>query len=121
MTERKFAVLINADPEHTGPAANGMEYALDFDESGYQAEIYFDGSATQWPGTLDDQPDHPVNEYYQEAKEKGLIGGACGYCANAYGAYDELEALDFDLLGGTENHGPHTGELIDDGYELITV
>jgi hypothetical protein len=29
--------------------------------------------------------------------------------------------LDFDLLGGPENHGPDASELIVDGYELITV
>lgn len=121
MAEQKFAVLINADPDHTGPTANGLEYALDLDESGYQVEIYFDGSATQWPATLDDNPDHPVNKYYEQATENGLIGGACGYCANSYGTYDELNELGVDLLGGRENHGPHAGELINDGYELITV
>jgi hypothetical protein len=99
----------------------GTEYALDLDESGYQVEVYFDGAATQWPSTLEENPDNPVNKYYQEVREKGLIGGACGFCANACETYDELEDTDLDLLGGRENHGPHAGQLIDDGYELITV
>ena len=121
MAEQKFAVLVNGDTDHVGPTANGLEYALDLDESDYQVEVYFDGAATQWPATLNEKPDHPVNEYYEEAREKGLIGGACGYCANSYGSYDELDDLGVDLLGGRENHGPDAGDLVDDGYELITV
>jgi len=88
MPEQKFAVLINADPDHTGPTANEIEYALDLDGSGYQVDVYFDGAATQWPSTLEENPDNPVNKYYQEVREKGLIDGACGFCANAYGTYD---------------------------------
>ena len=98
-----------------------MEYTLDHDESDYQVDVYFDGAATQWPGTLESNPENPVNKYYEEVRERRFVGGACGFCVNAYGTYEELADTDIDLLGGREDHGPHAGRLIDDGYELITV
>lgn len=35
MAEQKFAVLVNGDIDHVGPTANGLEYALDLDDSDY--------------------------------------------------------------------------------------
>ncbi|WP_338730256.1 hypothetical protein [Haladaptatus sp. DJG-WS-42] len=121
MAEKKFAILLNADKTSVGPAANGLEYALDLDDAGYTAEVYFDGAATEWPAVLDRKPDNPVNKYFNEAVERGLIGGACGYCANAFGVYDDVDEAGVELLGGRENHGPDVGALVSEGYELITV
>ncbi|WP_143423307.1 DsrE family protein [Halegenticoccus soli] len=121
MSERQFAVLVNADTDSVGPAANGLEYAIDLDDSGYHVEVYFDGSATQWPPLLEEKPEHPVNKYYEEIQERNLLQGVCGYCADAFGVADENEELGVELLGGREDHGPHVGELVDEGFELITV
>lgn len=42
----KFAVLLNTSTDEVGQTANGIEYALDLDESGKEVEVFFDGSAT---------------------------------------------------------------------------
>lgn len=102
----KYAILLNANPDDVGPAANGLEYALDLDGAGNEVEVFFDGVATQWPGTLTENPDHPVNEYFGEADERGLVAGACGFCANAFDAADGCEEADVELLGGRTNTLP---------------
>ena len=72
------------------PTANGLEHALDLDESDRHVEVYSDGATTQRADTLDRNPDRPVNGYDETAREKGLIGGAWGYCANSSGTDDAL-------------------------------
>ncbi|MCL7418708.1 MAG: hypothetical protein M8354_12840, partial [Halalkalicoccus sp.] len=62
----KYAIMLNASPDDVGPTANGLEYALDLDGAGHNVEVFLDGVATQWPGTLSEKPDHPVNEYFTE-------------------------------------------------------
>lgn len=117
----RYAVLLNASTDDIGPMANGLEYALELDEHGHHVEVYLDGIATQWPGTLADHPDHPVNKYFSEAMELGIIEGACGYCAHAFDAADGVAAADIPLLGGEEHHAPDVGALANDGYEFLTV
>lgn len=117
----KYALLLNASTDDVGPAANGLEYALDLDDAGHEVEVFFDGEATQWPGTLEETPDHPVNNYYEEVDDRGLVGGACGFCANAFDAVEGCEAAGVDLLGGSDEHAPDVGELTEDDYELLTV
>lgn len=68
MTDQ-YAVLVNASTDDVGPAANGLEYALDLDEGGNDVEIYLDGAATKWPDQLESKPDHPVAEYFEQAED----------------------------------------------------
>lgn len=115
-----YAIMLNADTESIGPTANALEYAIDLDENGHEVDLYFDGVATQWPGTLSEKPEHPVNEYFEEADERDLIGGACSYCANAFGGTEGVQEAGIELLGG-DGHGPDIGELATDGVDIITV
>lgn len=117
----KYALLLNASTDDVGPAANGLEYAIDLDDAGHDVEVFFDGEATQWPGTLEAKPDHPVNEYFEEIDDRDLVGGACGFCANAFDAVEGCEEAGIELLGGPDEHGPDVGELTESGYELLTV
>ena len=116
-----YAIMLNGSTDEVGSTANGLEYALDLDDHGFDVTVYFDGSSTKWPGVLQEKPDHPVNKYYTEATERGLIGGACGYCAHAFGGVEGCEAAGIELIGGAEDHGPDVGELVAAGTELITV
>lgn len=117
----RYAIMLNGSTDDIGPTANGLQYALDLDESGHDVAVYFDGVATRWPGTLAAKADHPVNKYFQEAESRGLIAGACGYCANAFDGIEGVEAAGIDVLGGDDGHGPHLGEVVADGYEVLTV
>jgi hypothetical protein len=104
----KYAVLLNTDTEEVGQTVNGLEYAIDLD-----------GAATQWPGELQANPDNPVGEHLTEAVERGLVAGACSYCASTFETTDEVASMDIELLGDG-GHGPSVGSLVEDGHELIT-
>lgn len=43
----KYVIMLNASTDDVGPTANGLEYALDLEESGHEVQVYLDGSATQ--------------------------------------------------------------------------
>lgn len=117
----KYAVLVNADTDQVGQAANGLAYALALDDDGHEVVVFFDGAATQWPGTLLRKPDHPVTEDFAEARERGLVAGACEFCATAFGCADECTDAGVELLGDETAHAPDVGTLASDGYEFITV
>lgn len=51
---------------------------------------------------------------------RGLIGGACSYCANAFGGTEGVESAGVELLGEGE-HAPDVGELVTNGTELLTI
>jgi hypothetical protein len=64
-----------------------------------------------------------------EAKERGLIAGACGYCAAFFEIDDTIdqvgialncEATD-DATTSGDYHGPDVASLVADGYGLINV
>lgn len=117
----KYAVLLNASTDDIGPAANGLEYALDLDEAGHEVDVFLDGAATQWPGQFIEQPDHPVNTYFEAADERGLVAGACGFCADAFGGAEGCRGAGVEILGSVDEHAPSAGELVGDGFELLTV
>lgn len=98
-----------------------MEYALDLDDSGHHVEVFFDDAATAWVPEFESDPSNPVHKYYADAREQGLVGGACGYCADAFGVYDQVGQAGVERIGGRDEHGPDIGELVDAGYELLPV
>lgn len=113
--------MLNADTDDTGSMANGLKYANELDDKGNEVEVYLDGSATAWPGVLLTKPGHPVNKYFEEVQERGLLKGACGYCAHAFDGVEGCREAGIELLGGSENHGPNVGALVEQGFELIVV
>lgn len=119
MTDR-YAVLVNASTDDVGPAANGLEYALDLDEAGHEVEVYLDGAATKWPDRLEAKPEHPVAEHFEEVEDRGLVAGACGHCANAFGATEGIEARGIEVIGEDGEHGPDVGELAET-HDLLTI
>lgn len=111
---------MNASTDDVGPTANGLEYALDLDDAGYDVEVFLDGAATKWADKLEARPDHPVGEHFEEVEARNLVAGACGHCADAFGATEGLDARNIELLGEQGNHGPDVGELAAD-RELLTI
>jgi hypothetical protein len=82
----EYAVLLNLSTEDVWPTANSLEYALDLDEGGHEVDVDFDGAATQRPRQLAEKPNHPINNFFDEADDRGLIAGACGFCADSFDA-----------------------------------
>ena len=120
-TDRKFAVLLNAGPEDTAVAGNGFNYALELDEAGYDVQLFLDGKATQWPAEFAENPDRPYNHDWEKIETRGLLAGACGYCANAFDATEACEDSGIELLSDEMSHAPAVARLADEGYELLTI
>jgi len=117
----EYAVLLNLSTEDVWPTANGLEYALDLDEGGHEVDVYFDGAATQRPRQLAEKPNHPINNFFDEADDRGLIAGACGFCADSFDATEGCEKASVYNLGGAAEHAPRPSQLVDDEYELLTI
>jgi hypothetical protein len=48
-----------------------------------------------------------------------LVAGACAYCADAYGAKDQVEQAGVELMDDYEGH-PSVRKLIFEGYQVMT-
>jgi|APHM01.1.fsa_nt_gi Uncharacterized protein conserved in archaea len=117
-----YALLLSAGPDNAGSALNAIEYALRLDDAGHTVEIYLDGPATRWPAESKRRSGHPFSEGFGEAQKRGLVSGACAFCANAFGATEGCQEAEIELLGTAgEEHGPDVGAIAADGYELLTV
>lgn len=118
----KYAVLISAGPDRSGSALNGVEYALRLAGEGHDVRVYLDGAATRWPGELETRTDHPLHDSLGRSLDREIVIGACAYCAAAFGGVDGCREAGIDLLGTPrEEHGPNVAELVDEGYELLTM
>jgi hypothetical protein len=119
--EQKYAVLLNAGPGSTPTAANGFNYLLELDDAGYEARLFLDGKATKWPAEFHENPDRPFNHEWEQIRARGLLTGACGFCANAFDVAAACERSDVALLSDTDEHAPEVAHLVEEGYELLTI
>ncbi|PSP75496.1 hypothetical protein BRC86_03005 [Halobacteriales archaeon QS_3_64_16] len=85
----KFAFMINSAPGDPAPLANNLEYASNLDEGGHEVAVFFDGQGTQWISELEGNTDSVALEYYDDVRDRGLIGGACGFCASFFEVDEE--------------------------------
>jgi hypothetical protein len=120
-TKGKYAIMLNAGPERTPVAGNGFNYALELDDGGYEVLLFLDGKATKWPGRFRGDSDLPFHHEWQQIEERGLLAGACGYCANAFDAVEGCEAAGIDLLSDKTEHSPSVARLAAEGYEMLTI
>jgi len=72
-------------------------------------------------GQFADNPDRPYNYDWQQIEQRGLLAGACGYCANAFEVADSYDDSDVTLLSGADEHAPAIAQLADQNYEIITL
>jgi hypothetical protein len=113
------AMLVFAGTEtraDLGRVVNALQIAREFDESGDEVTVIFDGAGTQWVPALSDE-NHKYHHLFEAAK--GKVAGACSYCAGAYGVKDEIEKTDVDLLDEFEGH-PSVRKLVSNGYQILT-
>lgn len=118
----KYAMLISAGPNRSGSALNGFEYALRLADAGHDVRVYLDGPATRWPDELETRVDHPLHDNLSRSLESDVTVAACAYCAAAFGGTEGCRNAGIELLGRAgEEHGPDVGNLVADGYELLTM
>jgi hypothetical protein len=115
----KAATIIFADtdrPEGLGRVVNALTTANEFKEAGDEAVVIFDGAGTKWVGELSGEG-HKYSDLFGEVRD--LIAGACAYCAEAYGAKDQVEQAGVELMDDYEGH-PSVRKLISEGYQVVT-
>jgi len=120
-TEQRYAILLNAGPEDTPTAGNAFNYALEFDDAGYTVQLFLDGKATKWPAEFAENPDRPFNRDWEAVEERGLLAGACGFCANAFDVAGACEESGIDLLSDQTEHAPAVATLAEEQYQILTV
>ncbi len=99
-----------------GRVVNALQIARELKESGDEVVVVFDGAGTQWIPLLSDE-EHKYHGLFE--KTKGVIAGACSYCAGVYGVKAAIEATDVELLDEFAGH-PSIRRLIAAGYQVIT-
>lgn len=115
----KVAIVVLADTETTGDlgrVANALTSAQEFNEAGDEATVIFDGAGTKWIPELSNT-EHKYSGAFEAVR--GQIGGACRYCAKAFGVKDQVEESGVSLLGEYKDH-PSLQKLVASGYQVIT-
>lgn len=102
--------------EGLGRVVNALTTAKEFKEAGDKAVVIFDGAGTKWIPELS-REDHKYHGLFEDVRD--VVGGACSYCAGAYGVKDQVEEIGVRLLEDYEGH-PSLRSLVNDGYAVVT-
>lgn len=116
-----YAVLLTRGTDDVGAVVNALRYTLELADHGYDVQLFFDGAATCWPGMLVRKHGHPGRDQFVQAREDGLVGGVCEFCADKFDAVEGCAEADVPLLGSPKEHGPDVGQLVSDGARLLTL
>lgn len=95
---------------------NALETAKEFKEAGDEVEIIFDGGGTTSAVALAN-PEFRSHRLYAAVQDK--VSGVCGFCARAFGVYDQAVALNLPILEEFDKH-PSLRRRVADGYQVIT-
>jgi hypothetical protein len=115
----KVGIVVLADTEthgDLGRVVNALITTKEFKEAGDQVELIFDGAGTKWPGVLAD-PQHKYHRLFEEAFD--VVTGACGYCARAFGAEEDVHEAKVPLLEEYDDH-PSIRRLVASEHQVIT-
>ncbi|HBI14779.1 MAG TPA: cytoplasmic protein [Desulfobulbaceae bacterium] len=93
--------------------------AIDLEENGMWGEIVVEGEATRLIPEMA-RPDHFLNRLYLQAKQRGMIYGACLACATKMGVAEAVAAEDILLIGDMSGHPP-MATFIKQEYTVITI
>ncbi len=91
--------------------------SLDMAKKGMEGKIIFEGEAVTLVPILA-EPGHFLHALYQQAKQKGLIIGACRACANKLNVTDAIEKEGLPLIGEMSGH-PAMSEYIEKGHTVL--
>lgn len=117
----KYAIVLNAGPDEVPKAGNAFNYVTELDDGGYEVQLFLDGQAARWPSEFEADPDKPFGHDWNQVRERGLLAGVCGFCAEAFDATEACQNAGIDLLSESDEHAPAIAQLADDDYEILTI
>ncbi len=115
----KVAIVVLADTESHGDlgrVVNALEAVKEFKEAKDDVQLIFDGAGVKWVVELS-KPDHKLNGLFEAVKDRAA--GACGFCAQAFGAQEKIPLCGIPLLEEFDRH-PSFRRLVSEGYQIIT-
>ena len=113
---KKFALFVfNGDPMCF---IHVLLNALDMKQTGHEARIIIEGSATKLTPELA-KADHPLHGLWEKAKSSGLVAGVCEACSRKMGTLDAAKEQGLALLNDMNGH-PGMAKYRDEGFEIIT-
>ncbi|OQX14170.1 MAG: cytoplasmic protein [Desulfobulbaceae bacterium A2] len=91
--------------------------ALDMHRRGLEGKIILEGESTRLVALMT-QPDHFLHALYCQAREAGLVLGACHACATKLGAVAAVEQEGIPLIGPMAGH-PALADYLEQGYTVL--
>ncbi len=116
---RKFAIFVHADKTQLARIVHGFWYADQLRETGFQAELVFDGAGTQGLALLL-EPGHKYGDLVTKARQSGVLKGACPYCARAFQVETKLADAGIPFLDDRQGH-PDVSRYVAEGFEIFTL
>jgi len=90
---------------------------LEMQAAGYECKIIVEGEATTLLPEIDQQ-EHFLHGLFIQAKDAGLIEGACRACSMKMQVLDKIEKIGLPLLDDMSGH-PGMVKYIEDGFEVL--
>jgi hypothetical protein len=115
----KAAAIVFADtgsPKGLGRVMNALTTAQEFKDAGDDVLVVFDGAGTKWIAELS-RENHKYHQLFEDVRD--VVGGACSYCAEAFGVKEAVQDGGIELLEDYKGH-PSVRTLVNDGYEIVT-
>lgn len=91
---------------------------LDMKKNGNEVRIVIEGAATGLIPELG-VSGNPLHPLFQQARDAGIVDGACRACSVKMGTVKDAEAMGLALLDDMSGH-PGMARYLKEGYEVIT-
>lgn len=122
----KTLIVVFSDPkagsdEALGRLFNAMFLAYELKEKKQGVSLIFQGAGARWAGEVA-KAGHPAHALYEAIKD--TVEGACGGCADVFGATDSAKAAGFKLIYDKAIPGTSgvidLSNYLDNGYRILT-
>lgn len=91
---------------------------LDMAEKGMEAVIVLEGRSVTLVSELESHA-CPFNGLWRQARDKGVVGGACRACSKKLGALEAVGKAGLPLLDSMKGH-PSMAEFMERGFKILT-
>lgn len=91
---------------------------LDMKKDGYDVKIVIEGAATRLIPELG-AGGNPLHPLFQQARDAGIVDGACRACSLKMGTIRDAETMGLTLLDDMSGH-PGMSRYVGEGYDVIT-